>query len=593
MEKLFTEATKRHFLRHAWYRIRANGVRSPQQETRDAVDEFERDVEGHIARIQRRLRIGSAPSPLILKSAFRRRNEAAPIFPVFLMKRGVVTAPIHNRIVERAWLNCLQEHVPLVRDVIQTPTSVGGVPDRSVPHALALIRNAMTDGKECFVRADISGFFDGIPRHDVIKVPDGLLGEHIADDRFLEVLEAATEVTLANEKALGDDRKLFPTDEEGVAQGDRLRFPPCSAICLLHDFDKQFNDRGIVCVRFIDDFIILGEQARKVRKTFENAKAHLEGLGLKSHDPYDPKTSPDKAQHGCVDDGFIFLGYDIRPGLMQPSKEARKKFLLTLDNHIGRGRDGIEDVLSAQDSFAHRQRYVQTLDLLDRVIRGWGNSFAYSNATSTTNDLDEKIERKIENFRSWFRRKLRDGDWKAKRRTGGVCLLADIKPKSLDELPFRLGDGKRHRRTKDMIVISTDGSVVGAGPRAGRDRGPGGWGLVFHGDGTEASGRASDVTNNKMELTAVIEALKRTPPGSRVRIRTDSQYAHRAVHENAMIRSNAALWNEYRNLSAERRIDLVWIPGHASDPHNERADELARQQGPGKVPPSLRSNGHL
>ena len=267
---------------------------------------------------------------------------------------------------------------------------------------------------------------------------------------------------------------------------------------------------------------------------------------------------------------------------MQPSKEARKKFLLTLGNHIGRCRDGIEDVLSAQDSFAHRQRYVQTLDLLDRVIRGWGNSFAYSNATSTTNDLDEKIERKIENFRSWFHRKLRDGDWKAKRRTGGVCLLADIKPKSLDELPFRLGDGKRHRRTKDMIVISTDGSVVGAGPRAGRDRGPGGWGLVFHGDGTEASGRASDVTNNEMELTAVIEALKRTPPGSRVRIRTDSQYVHRAVHENAMIRSNAALWNEYRNLSAERRIDLVWIPGHASDPHNERADELARQQARGK-----------
>ena len=578
MEKLFTEATKRHFLRHAWYRIRANGVRSPQQETRDAVDEFERDVEGHIARIQRRLRIGTFSFDPQIGIPKKKRSGG---------KRGVVTAPTHNRIVERAWLNCLQEHVPLVRDVIQTPTSVGGVPDRSVPHALALIRNAMTDGKECFVRADISGFFDGIPRHDVIKA----LGEHIADDRFLEVLEAATEVTLANEKALGDDRKLFPTDEEGVAQGS-----PLSALfgnILLHDFDKQFNDRGIVCVRFIDDFIILGEQARKVRKTFENAKAHLEGLGLKSYDPYDPKTSPDKAQHGCVDDGFIFLGYDIRPGLMQPSKEARKKFLLTLDNHIGRGRDGIEDVLSAQDSFAHRQRYVQTLDLLDRVIRGWGNSFAYSNATSTTNDLDEKIERKIENFRSWFRRKLRDGDWKAKRRTGGVCLLADIKPKSLDELPFRLGDGKRHRRTKDMIVISTDSSVVGAGPRAGRDRGPGGWGLVFHGDGTEASGRASDVTNNKMELTAVIEALKRTPPGSRVRIRTDSQYVHRAVHENAMIRSNAALWNEYRNLSAERRIDLVWIPGHASDPHNERADELARQQALGIVPPSSRSNGGI
>ena len=200
------------------------------------------------------------------------------------------------------------------------------------------------------------------------------------------------------------------------------------------------------------------------------------------------------------------------------------------------------------------------------------------NATATTNDLDEKIERRIEKFRDWYQRKLRDADWRSKRRTGGVCLLADIEPKSLDELPFRLGDGKRYRRTQDMIVISTDGSVIGVGPRAGRDKGPGGWGIVFHGDGTEASGYASDVTNNEMELTAVIEALKCTPPGSRVRIRTDSQYVHRAVQENAMIRSNTALWNDYRSLSAVRRVDVVWVQGHAGDQHNERADELARQR---------------
>lgn len=563
MEKLFTEATKRHFLRHAWHSIRANGIRSPQQETRDAVDEFERDAEGHIARIQRRLRNNSFSFEPQIGVRKKKRSGG---------KRGIVIAPIHNRIVERAWLNCLQEHVPFVRTVIQMPTSVGGVPDRSVPHGLALIHDAMHDGKDCFVRADISGFFDGIPRHDVIRT----LARHIADDRFLKAMEAATEVTLANEDALGEDRKLFPTDVEGVAQGS-----PLSALfgnILLHEFDKQFNDRGIVSVRFIDDFIMLGNRTRDVRKAFESAKAHLEGLGLRCHDPFDTRTSQEKAQHGHVDDGFVFLGYDIRPGLIQPSKEARKKFLLTLDGHIGRGRDAISDVLGAQDSFAHRQRYVQTLDLLDRVIRGWGNSFAYSNATATTNDLDERIEQKINNFRNWYRRKLSDADWRSKRRTGGVCLLVDIKPKSLDELPFRLGDGKRYRQTKDMFVVSTDGSVIGAGPRAGRDKGAGGWGIVFHGDGTEVSGCASDVTNNEMELTAVIEALKRTPPGSRLRIRTDSQYVYRAVQENAMIRSNTALWNDYRKLSAERRVDVVWVQGHAGDQHNERADELAREQ---------------
>ncbi len=183
MEKLFTEATKRHFLRHAWHSIRANGIRSPQQETRDAVDEFERDAEGHIARIQRRLRNNSFSFDPQIGVRKKKRSGG---------KRGIVIAPIRNRIVERAWLNCLQEYVPFGRDVIQTPTSVGGVPDRSVPHGLALIRDAMHDGKECFVRADISGFFDGIPRQDVIET----LAGHIEDEGFLKILEAATEVPI-------------------------------------------------------------------------------------------------------------------------------------------------------------------------------------------------------------------------------------------------------------------------------------------------------------------------------------------------------------------------------------------------------------
>ena len=563
MTNLFVEATKRHSLRQAWYRIRANGIRSPQKETREAIDEFERDAESQIARVQRQLRNDSfffEP-----QTGVRKKKRSGG-------KRGIVMAPIQNRIVERAWLNCLQKHVPFVRNVIQTPTSVGGVPDRSVPHGLLLIRDAMREGKKCFVRADISGFFDGIPRRDVICT----LGQHIDDGNFLKTLEAATEVTLANEKALGEDRKLFPTDREGVAQGS-----PLSALfgnILLHKFDKHFNDRGIVCVRFIDDFIMLGERQRDVRKAFENAIVHLEDLGLKCHDPFNSETSQGKAQYGLVESGFVFLGYDIRPSLVQPSKQARKTFLNTLDRHLRYGREAILEVLSAENSLAHRQRYVQTLALLDRVIRGWGNSFAYSNATATMHDLDKKIERKIKTFRDWYQCKISGADWQTKRRTGGVCLLIDIKPKSLDELPFRLGEKKRHRRTKGMIIVSTDGSVIGVGPRAGRDKGPGGWGVVFHSDGTEVSGYALGVTNNEMELAAVIEALKRTSPGSRVKIRTDSQYVSRAVQENAIIRSNTALWDCYKILSAERQVDVVWIKGHAGDRHNERANELAQQQ---------------
>ena len=270
----------------------------------------------------------------------------------------------------------------------------------------------------------------------------------------------------------------------------------------------------------------------------------------------------------------MFLGYDIRPGLFQPSEEARDKLKLAVNKHIQRGRYAIKDVMQAENSFEHRQRYVQTLDLLDRVIRGWGESFAYANAKSTITDLDRQLEDKIDNFRSWYRRKMRNADWRTKRRTGGVCLLEDIEPKNLDALPFRLESGKRYRRTKDMIVISTDGSAIGAGRRAGRDKGPGGWGAVFHNNGLEISGHSDQVTNNQMELTAVIEALKKTPAGSRVKIRTDSQYVHRAVEEGTLIRRNTDLWNVFEDLRKQRRVNVVWVRGHSGDPHNERAGLL-------------------
>lgn len=571
MGKLFAAATKRQSLRLAWYRIRANGIRSPLQETRDAIDSFDREAERNISRIQKWLRDGEFtfdPQKGVLKT----KTSGG--------KRGIVMASVRNRIIERAWLDCLQERVPFVQEVINTPTSVGGVPDRSVPHGLALIRDAMANGRPHFVRADISGFFDNIPRQDVI----GTLAQHIDDKKFLGVLDSATTVTLANEATLGEDRRAFPTDEEGVAQGSPLS--PLIGNILLHRFDKEFNENGIVCVRFIDDFVLFGEDQGETHRAFNRAKRHLKGLGLDCHDPFEAGTAKGKAERGTVDAGFVFLGYDIRPGLFQPSNEARAKLKVAVDKHIQRGRYAIKNVMRAGDSFEHRQRYVQTLDLLDRVIRGWGNSFAYANASSTINDLDRQIEDKIDSFRSWYRRKMRDADWRTKRRTGGVCLLGDIEPKSLDALPFWLETGKKYRKTKNMIVVSTDGSVIGAGPRRGKDKGPGGWGVVFHNDGHELSGHAYQVTNNQMELTAVIEALKCTPVGSRVKIRTDSQYVYRAVQDGTLIRSNNDLWDEYINIGNERRVDVVWVQGHAGDWHNERADALAQ----GEAKHALRSS---
>jgi RNA-directed DNA polymerase len=296
MGQLFQKATEKASLRNAWHRIRENGSVSLANETRVAVEMFGRDVDRNIQRIQKRLRDGTFefdPQKGILKKKTSGGN------------RGIVMASVQNRIVERAWLDCLQNHSSLVKRVIRQPSSVGGVPQRSVPHGLKLISDAFSEGKSHYIRSDISGFFDSIPRREVLSK----IALETDDQRFLGILDAATTVVLANENTLGENRKIFPMDDRGVAQGSPLS--PLFGNILLNDFDLKLNDRGIICVRFIDDFILLGENESIVTRAFYSARDLLEKLELTCHDPFSKRTSAEKASHGSVDQGFVFLGYDM------------------------------------------------------------------------------------------------------------------------------------------------------------------------------------------------------------------------------------------------------------------------------------------
>ncbi len=558
--RLLLQATKQDSLLSAWRRIRRNGKNSTADETVAAIEHFEHDVLLNIKRIQSAVRRGKFvfdPQKGVLK-----KKSGGSI-------RGIVMASVRNRIVERALLDCMQTHVKFVRSVITHPTSVGGVPYRSVPHGLKIIRDEMDSGAEFFVRSDISGFFDNIPRQAVLEI----LAKQIDDAEFLELIDAATSVTLENEAALGEDRKAFPTATDGVAQGS-----PLSALfgnLLLYEFDRRFNERGVSCVRFIDDFLILSKSEKKARKAFESAKQMLEELGLECHDPFFANSNQDKTETGHVNHGFVFLGYDIRPGIMQPSKKARKNLINLLTNAVADGKNAILDVSAEQDSFARPGRYVQTFSKVDRTTRGWGNSFAYGNSPATTSDLDKKINGLVTEFVRWYRKHSRHFDWKEKRRAFGVCLLSDIEPKSLEDLPFVIESKSGFRMSKSTITVSTDGSVIQS--KRNRKKGPGGWAYVIHEHEEESSGQELQTTNNRMELMAVVSALRRIKPGGSVLIRTDSQYVSKTVNDQNVIKKNFQLWREFQELSETRKVKIIWVKSHSGDPHNERADELANQ----------------
>lgn len=131
---------------------------------------------------------------------------------------------------------------------------------------------------------------------------------------------------------------------------------------------------------------------------------------------------------------------------------------------------------------------------------------------------------------------------------------------------------------QQKLIIYTDGACKG-------NPGIGGWGaILFYGEHKkELYGYASDTTNNRMELTAVIEALKALNRSCEIEIYTDSQYVKRGITEwiHGWLRKNwkdvknPDLWQELLKQTKAHTISWHWVRGHNGDINNERADELA------------------
>ncbi|NVJ70010.1 MAG: ribonuclease HI [Alphaproteobacteria bacterium] len=138
---------------------------------------------------------------------------------------------------------------------------------------------------------------------------------------------------------------------------------------------------------------------------------------------------------------------------------------------------------------------------------------------------------------------------------------------------------------KNVVDIYTDGACSG-------NPGPGGWGaLLLYGDHEkEIYGGELETTNNRMELTAAIEALKLLKRSCEVHLHTDSTYVRNGITQwihgwktkgwkNSAKKpvKNADLWQALDEATKRHDIKWFWVKGHAGDPGNERADALANQ----------------
>ncbi len=135
----------------------------------------------------------------------------------------------------------------------------------------------------------------------------------------------------------------------------------------------------------------------------------------------------------------------------------------------------------------------------------------------------------------------------------------------------------------ERIEIYTDGACRG-------NPGPGGWAatLSLGEHFRELSGAEAATTNNRMELTAVIEALSALKRESRVRVFTDSEYVRRGITEwlkawkardwrtaDKKPVKNRDLWERLDAIAARHDVEWRWVKGHSGVPGNERVDALA------------------
>ena len=138
---------------------------------------------------------------------------------------------------------------------------------------------------------------------------------------------------------------------------------------------------------------------------------------------------------------------------------------------------------------------------------------------------------------------------------------------------------------KSAIDIYTDGACKG-------NPGTGGWGayLISGAHEKEIFGGEAETTNNRMELTAVIEALRMLNNPSKIRLFIDSQYVKNGINlwisnwkrtgwktSNKKPVKNVDLWMVLDELVPRHEIEWIWVKGHAGNLGNERADDLANR----------------
>lgn len=416
---LLKQLRSKEYLLRAWLAIRANGIASPSDKTRAEIREFERDLPGRLRSIRERLRSGYKFSRQVGRAIPKDKKNPGK------GKRPLVIAALADRVVQRAILEVLYDATQFtnIQTVLTQPTSAGGLKDRNVDYAISLIQEKYEEGAAEFIcGSDISGFFTRIDVDDVVN----FVRAEINDEAFADLFAAGLAVDLSNRAELSEgDLAMFPTPGIGVAQGC-----PLSALAgniALRDFDKELNGRGVTCIRYIDDFAIIGRTKTSVDRAFKKAKRILSSKRMTI---YDPVLHPGKAFSGKIGDDLEFLGYKILPGLYPPATKNQKNLLRRVDDVIRDAKLVIRKGARGKWDLRRDRYYAQALAEIDKSISAWNKSFKSARCAKSTVRLDNELTQRVVDFVDFHYNHTRALTRPERRKLVGVSLLADAAVKS-------------------------------------------------------------------------------------------------------------------------------------------------------------------
>ncbi len=381
-------------LESAWRVIQHNGRSSKSIGVRAEIERFAEDPSKSLRSLRHRLSRGqfkfpaATGVPIAKRDATGRRTGKV---------RPIVLAPVESRIVQRAILNILQHFKPLAR-YFDTPYSFGGIRSSrdkntesreeslsAVPGAIKCVLDEIGSGAKYVICADIRAFFTRVPREDVISV----ISETVNDEEFVDLLRKAVTTELDNMAELRAQADLFPIGDIGVAQGNSLS--PLFGNVALFDFDAEMNMGDCRCIRYIDDFIIMAPTARAANIQLKRASKILAGKSM--------ELSLEKTSRAAVpiERGFEFLGIEVIPGLVRPSRRARSQLITKVDNIFSGALKKYKGLLK-EGKFDEMPTFVSVIREVDGVVNGWAKHYWFCSDSQILKDIDLEVERRASQF---------------------------------------------------------------------------------------------------------------------------------------------------------------------------------------------------